>query len=262
MYKHPYLLLVLLWTGFFMGCHSGIKEKKSWQSYLDSAQAEGCLMLYDNMHDQVSVYPVEKARQRYVPGSGFVVFSSLVALESGLVADTSSIVPISDTDSMSMGDLFRQHPAALNQWLSTHIRKAVMQFWLDSVHYGNQVSIDTTQPFWQNGILRISPDEQLGLLIHLYFHELSFHERPQRLVQQIMLKENTSRYSLSYVTAAVQTDTTAQAWMLGWEEENKHPYFFTVFLESRQQTPEQLRDKAIALTRKWLSDQGFFQGRK
>ncbi|MCL6523519.1 MAG: hypothetical protein K6T34_02555 [Thermoflavifilum sp.] len=254
-----FLLICII---FLTSCHSGIKEKPSWKTYLDHAHLQGCMMLYDNMHDVVSVYPLQQASQRYAPGNSFLLFSALVALESGLVADTSSMLKLPSGDSASMGIIFRQQPDWLNQWLSTHIRKQVMQFWIDSVHYGKPAQIDTANAYWNNGNLLISPDEQLGLLIHLYFHELPFHERPQRLVQHLMLKETTPNYSWSYLTTSLQTDSAAQAWMIGWEEENKHPYFFSIHVQSYQETPHQLQQRVIALTRQWLKDQGFFEGKK
>jgi len=254
--------LMLLGTCLMAGCHSGIKEKPSWKGYLDDAHLQGCLMLYDNMHDQVSVYPLPYASERFAPAGSFLLFGALVALESGLVADTNSLLQVAPGDSATLAQLFREQPEWLNQWLSTHIPRQVMQFWIDSVHYGKSVNIDTTTAYWQNGQIRISPDEQLGLLIHLYFHELPFHERPQRLVQQLMLKESTPAYALSYLTATLQTDSTAQAWMIGWEEENKHPYFFSIHVQSRHETPDQLQQHILTLTRQWLQDQGFFKGNK
>jgi beta-lactamase class D len=254
--------LMVLGALLFAGCHSGIKEKPSWKKYLTEAHLQGCLMLYDNMHDHVSVYPLQGASQRFVPAGSFLIFNTLVALESGLVADTSSLVQTSLGDSVTMAQLFRQQPEWLNEWLSTHVPRQVMQYWLDTVHYGKTVNIDTTTAYWTNGQILISPDEQLGLLIHLYFHELPFHERPQRLVQQLMLKESTPVYSLSYLTAALETDSTTQAWMIGWEEENKHPYFFTIQVQSQQETTDELKQDIVSLTHQWLQEQGFFKGKK
>ncbi|MBX5438892.1 MAG: hypothetical protein IRZ29_05050 [Thermoflavifilum sp.] len=253
---------------FATGCHSGIQQQPAWKNYLADNQLEGCLMLYDNMHDQVKVYPLQAATQRHAPAQSFVLFSSLVGLESGVIADTSSLLRTPQNDTLTMAEWFRSDPAGLNEWLASHIQPQVMRLWIDSVHYGAWMPADTAtlqalkQAFWQNGHLRISPDEQLGFLIHLYFHELPFHERPQRLLQQLMTRETTPRYTLSYISSAFPTDTSSQSWILGWEEENKHPYFFSVYLESKLLSAEQLQAKAITLAKQWLRDQGFFEGKK
>ena len=48
-----------------------------------------------------------------------------------------------------------------------------------------------------------------------------------------MPAENNSSYRLTYKTArGTKEDGHAIGWVMGWVEENKHPYFFVVNLES------------------------------
>ena len=42
--------------------------------------------------------------------------------------------------------------------------------------------------FWLNNHLKITPDEQLGLVKRLYFNQLPFYNRTQEIVRKVMLE--------------------------------------------------------------------------
>jgi beta-lactamase class D len=48
---------------------------------------------------------------------------------------------------------------------------------------------------------------------------------------------------------------------MGWEEENKHPYFFVLNLESADTTRD-LRQTGLVIVKKILRQEGFFEGKK
>jgi beta-lactamase class D len=80
---------------------------------------------------------------------------------------------------------------------------------------------------WQDSSLLITPDEQVGFLKKLYFDELPFSKRTQRLVRSIMLQESTPQYKLYYKTGTHNSFKTQMAWMVGFlEDSTNHPYFF------------------------------------
>jgi beta-lactamase class D len=136
-----------------------------------------------------------------------------------------------------------------------------MQFWLDSVKYGNMQISSHIDGFWLDNSLQISPDEQLGFVKRLYFQKLPFHDRPQRLVQQVMLMENTSKYKLSYKTGWGIAGGRSIGWIVGWEEENRHPYFFVLNFETTDTTADiaAIRNRIF---RGIMQKEGFFEGRK
>jgi len=52
-------------------------------------------------------------------------------------------------------------------------------------------------------------------------------------VKRAMLFEDNSNYKLSYKTGWGQNEKGNQlAWVVGWIEENKHPYFFVLNFET------------------------------
>ena len=114
-----------------------------------------------------------------------------------------------------------------------------MQYWLDSLKYG--AKDDTTlfkikspiDSFWINNTLKITPDQQLGLVKQLYFNQLPFFKSYQETVKRAMLFEDNTQYRLGYKTGWGFTEKNHSiGWIVGWIEENNHPNFFVLNIES------------------------------
>jgi beta-lactamase class D len=91
----------------------------------------------------------------------------------------------------------------------------------------------------------------------LYFKGLPFQKRSQELFKKMILKEQNSNYQLSYLVA---TDTALgnQAWVLGYIEENLHPYFFV--LHTSAADGKDLKNRNVNLLKSILVKEGFFKG--
>lgn len=108
-----------------------------------------------------------------------------------------------------------------------------MQLWLDSLHYGTGKINTTVDSFWLDNSLKITPDEELGLVKRLYFDQLPFFKSYQEVVKRAMLFENNANYRLGYKTGwGFRENGNALGWVVGWVEENSHPYFFVLNIES------------------------------
>ncbi len=60
------------------------------------------------------------------------------------------------------------------QEVARRIGKDTMQFWLDSLSYGTKKITTAIDTFWLDNSLKITPDEELGLVKRLYFNQLAF----------------------------------------------------------------------------------------
>jgi beta-lactamase class D len=111
--------------------------------------------------------------------------------------------------------------------------------------------------FWKDESLLITADEQLGFIKRLYFKGLPFQKRSQELFRKMIMKEQNSNYQLSYLVA---TDTALgnQAWVLGYIEENLHPYFFV--LHTSASDGKDLKNRNVNLLKSILVKEGFFKG--
>ena len=77
-----------------------------------------------------------------------------------------------------------------------------------------------------------------------------------------MLMEDNSNYRLSYKTGwGYAENGDSIGWIIGWIEENKHPYFFVLQLR----TPDKETDIPAArlrILKSILKELGFMEGKK
>jgi beta-lactamase class D len=249
---------------------NNVTTHSDWASYFTTQQVKGCFMLYDNGHNHIDVYNLARSQQRFLPAATFEIMSSLVGLETGVIPDTNTLInwgvmpKQKDTGSrrdIMMGEAFRLSDVPYFQAVARRVGRVILQFWIDSVKYGNMEMSKNIDSFWMDNSLKISPDEQLGLIKQLYFSKLPFHDRPQRLVRGVMLMDSTATYKLSYKTGQGLDSGRVVSWMAGWEEENKHPYFFVLNIESSNPSVDiaSLRDDIFYVI---MKKEGFFKGEK
>jgi beta-lactamase class D len=203
----------------------------------------------------------------YSPGQTFDIFQSLIAIQTGIKKDDSAntgVLPADHGAPPNFGQEFRDTGsvnALAFEILVNDIGRDTLQKWIDSLQYGNRKTKDRTE-FWLDGTLKINCDEQLGLLKKLYFNQLPFFARTQEIVRRMMSSESNSVYRLSYKTAQVKKEDGHEiGWVMGWVEENKHPYFFVVNLEAVDGAKD-LRQTGLEIAKKILQRAGFFEGKK
>jgi beta-lactamase class D len=238
------------------------------KTYYDAEKTEGCFTLLDNASGQITVYNMGMDTTRVSPGATFDVLNAMIALHSGSITDENKPLAIKQTnDSLSASTItlkqaFHDNSKEATQFLVATIGKDLMQKWIDSLSYGNKTIGDSSEMYWANNKLKISPDEQLGLLKHLYFDQLPFRKSVQESVRNMMLQEDNSAYRLSYKTASIINESNhTETWNIGWIEENRHVYFFVNLIKnnSSDKAPEQT---AVKVTKNILSHYGFFKGLK
>ena len=163
-----------------------------------------------------------------------------------------------------MYEAFRVSSLPYYQEVARRIGKDTMQFWLDSLQYGTTKITTRIDSFWIDHSLKITPDEQLGLVKRLYFDQLPFHQVYQEMVQRAMLFESKPEYRLSYKTGSSGWSGPEKkhlGWVVGWIEENNHPYFFVLNLESKDPNFSMLTVR-MKLLKDILAHLGFMQGKK
>src|SRR5688500_2817320 len=259
----------LLPIAFLFSCSpNNVKKDNSLKKYFEENKVEGCFGLLDNGTGKITVYNLSRYRDSaYLPASTFKIVSSLIGLQSGKIANDSMIIKWDSIDrgraecnrDMSMYEAFRLSCPPWYQELARRIGKDTMQHWLDSLSYGNK-KISRIDTFWLDNSLKIRPDEELGLVKRLYFNQLPFHQRNQEIVKRAMLFEDNTNYRLSYKTCWGQNESGKQlAWITGWVEENKHPYFFVLNLESADPNAD-IPTIRMKILKDILAQLGFLKG--
>jgi beta-lactamase class D len=248
--SRPLLALLLIPFVFAACSQNNVTVDDSLQKYFDSAAVKGTFGLFDNGQGHFTICNLPRFRDSaFAPGATFDIIQSLIAIQTGIVKDDSTIRPaFQGTDDSS----FIQ--------LSGRIGKDTLKKWIDSLGYGTKYIAGDA--FWYDNRLKITPDEQLGLIKKLYFGQLPFFQRTQKMVLDMMPSEGNANYQLHYKAArGIREGGHVTGWVLGWVEENKHPYFFVVNLESADPAAD-LPKTGLSIVRGILSKMGFFKGKK
>lgn len=226
------LIVCLLSSLLFLSCRNArIKENPDWAKYFDAYGIKsGGFILRDQAHDAVHYYNLAQDTTHYLPASTFKIFNSLVALELGVAPDDKFMIkwdgvvrdnPEWNKD-LSMREAFKVSAVPYYQELARRIGRQQMQHYLDTVKYGNRMIGKDIDQFWLDNSLQISADEQLGFIKRLYFNELPFSERTQRIVRSMMLQEDNNNFKLYYKTGMGQSGDKQVAWIVGFAEYEEH----------------------------------------
>jgi beta-lactamase class D len=274
--RFPVFVIIAL---IFTGCSTNnVTVDDSMKQYFDSAGVRGDFGLLDNGQGHFTIYNLSRFRDSaFIPGATFDIVQSLLAIQTGVARDEHTLMPGSAAiivDSlhpqwiaprMTLSQAFRAGADSDNlgfRDLARLLGHDSLKKWVDSLRYGNRDLGGSADSFWLTGPLKINSDEQLGLMKKLYFGQLPFFRRSQEAVRNMMLTESNSNYKIVYKTGSVNpAGGPAIGWVVGWVEENKHPYFFVLNLESDQPRPD-LAGIGLQLVKNLLRPMGFFEGKK
>lgn len=268
--KSIWLLVFATVAGTFSCSVKNAHTDDELAKFFHSRNVEGCFTMLNNTDGNITVYNMGMDTMRVTPASTFKILNSLIALQTGVATTDKMIIkwdstirPVAEWNrDMDMRDAFRVSCVPYYQELARRAGKETMQSWIDSLGYGNKNISGPVDSFWLNNTLKISPDEQLGLLKRLYFDQLPFRKSVQETVRQMMVQENNSAYKLSYKTGwGFDEQKHSIGWVCGWIEENRHVYFFVTLV--RAESPETDMAKIrMEITKDILSHYGFFKGKK
>jgi beta-lactamase class D len=245
------------------------KVDDSLKKYFDEYNVEGSFTMLNNSDGKVTVYNLNLDTTRLLPASTFKIVNSLIGLEIGVITDEKMVIKwdgiirsnVNWNKDMAMVEAFKVSCVPYYQEVARRIGKETMQLWLDSIGYGNKDIGDRIDSFWLDNHLKISADEQLGLVKRLYFDQLPFQKRTQEIVRNTMKQEVNSAYSLYYKTGWGYDEKHDNiGWVVGWVEENKHPYFFVTLVKSADEAID-MKAVRLNITKGILTQLGFLKGR-
>ena len=253
---------------------NNVTEDAALKLYFDKEKVTGTFGMFNNGNGQFTIYNLNRFKDSaYLPASTFKIVNALIGIQTGRVKDDSSIIPWDGklramtawNQDLTMRQAFQYSSVPWYQELARRIGRDTMQRWLDTISYGalkGRAVIKNVDSFWLDNSVKLTADEQLGLVKRLYFNQLPFHKRTMEIVKSMMLQENEAAYKLSYKTGWGITETDRSiGWVVGWIEENRHPYFFALQVESAD--PDiPMAEVRMRILKEVLKHYGFFKGDK
>jgi beta-lactamase class D len=234
---------------------------------------DGTFVLLDASTGAYTRHNPKRARERFAPCSTFKVPNTAILLESGAAKRPEATVkydpaleqPKQWARDFDLRGAFKASALWYYQALSRRAGIDTLRRFVERFEYGNRdVSggIDRTgNPFWVDGTLRISANEQVEFLKRFYEGRLGLSERTTTLTKEIMVAEETSSWRLSAKTGACRPDGSQTSnWYVGYVENGQAVYYFALQIGAHEFG--RAYEGRIPISRAILTDLGVLRERR
>lgn len=249
--------------GATTGSSPVLEKRADWAQLFADSNVVGTFVLWEPDSFRLEASDTARATKGFLPASTFKVFNSLVALQTGAVADEHTIIPWDSVvrrngrwnEDMDMGTAIQRSCVPWYQEVARRAGAERMQHWLDTTHYGNAVMGDSIHLFWLQGGLRITPLEQVYFMQKLNEERLPFDLIHQRTVKRILPGDSTATWRIRGKTGwAIRVDEQ-YGWYVGWVERGGRTAYFAINIDMPDESyvsKRQTLARALLVKEGWL----------
>jgi beta-lactamase class D len=211
-----------------------------------------------------------RSAKAILPASTFKIPNSIIALETGVVADP-------DRDVFKWDGVVRAYPdwnhdhtlrsaiaasvVPVYQEIARRIGRERMQKFVDTFDYGNRDISGPIDRFWLDGAMRISPLQQIRFLDRLWRRSLPVSERSQALTIDILPVTKVGDALIRAKSGLVGVDDKSPVagvgasvgWLVGFAEKGTSRTVFATNLDINE--PRHIASR-MKLSQQLLSDVG------
>jgi beta-lactamase class D len=227
---------------------AGPRERPELRRFFEAERVTGTIALFDSADGLTSCSDLERCKKGTIPASTFKIPNSMIALETGVVEDSETVLPWD-----------RQH-YSVESWNQDHTLRTAIQVscvpcfkaiarkvgqermadWVKRLDFGNGDISGGIDRFWLSGGLRISPLQQLDFLRRFEGNKLPISERTAEIVRDIITLDVGPGHVLRGKTgSAMPPDEPVEAgWFVGWVELGERRVFFATLIDSHEKDVE------------------------
>jgi beta-lactamase class D len=206
----------------------------------------------------------DRSGEAKLPASTFKIANSLIALETGVVADPDKDVFKWDGVTRDIEAWNRDHTmrsaiavsaVPVYQEIARRIGQERMQKYVDLLDYGNRNIGGGIDQFWLTGDLRIDPVQQIDFVDRLRRGALPISKRSQDLVRDILPVTKVGDVTIRAKSGLLGAETgkPSLGWMVGWAEKGSAQTVFALNMDCPE--PRHVADR-MTLTQACLRDIG------
>ncbi|UXC39250.1 class D beta-lactamase [Cupriavidus gilardii] len=222
---------------------------------------DGCFAMLDVKANRLSLVNAPRAKTRMVPASTYKIPNSLIAFETGVVADPDQVQPYGGGKTrfpqwqrdMNLREAIAMSNVPVYQGVARRIGMQRMQTWVDRVDYGNRELGKQVDQFWLRGPLAISAVEQTRFLARLAQQQLPASRLSQQWVREILKVESGGDYALFAKTGWAMDAGLNHGWWVGWVERNGGVFTFALNMDLQR---EELAPKRLTIARAMMVELG------
>ncbi|NTV84765.1 MAG: class D beta-lactamase, partial [Bacteroidales bacterium] len=215
---------------------------EAFQQILDSANVSGSILVFDNTKEIYYSNDFDRCKIGHLPASTFKIPNSIIALETGVIADDSTMIrwdgkkrrlPAWEQD-LVFRDAFHYSCVPCYQEIARKIGVARMKEYLEKLDFGNMIvdssSIDL---FWLEGDSKISQFEQVDFLERLYHYRLPVSKRTGDIMKRLLVIEDNDTFRLSGKTGWSVRNGNNNGWFVGYLEKGADVYFIATNIDPK-----------------------------
>lgn len=259
---------LLLITLFLLANLSGIGQTKNqspkeinkpeFGTILDSLKVQGAVLIYDIKKNTYYSNDFSWAKTGFIPASTFKIPNSIIALETGVVANDSTIFKWNGEkrsfkrweQDLTFKKAFQVSCVPCYQEIARKVGVSRMKSYLKKLDYKGMVfDTLTIDNFWLEGKSKFSQMQQIDFLQRFYFSKLPISKRTETIMKDIMLLEKTDRYTLSGKTGWGMRNDINNGWLVGYLEANNTVYFFATNIEKAETNSDEFPSIRINATK-------------
>lgn len=214
------------------------------QTIIDSSNVKGAILIYDLEDDKYYSNDFEWAKKGNLPASTFKITNSIIALETGVVENDSTLFKWDGEkkrlknweQDLILRDAFHFSCVPCYQGIARKIGAKKMTEYINKLEYGDiQVDSSNIDLFWLEGESRINQFQQINFLKRLYQSQLAISERTEVIMKRMMVIEENDDYKLSGKTGWSIRNGNNNGWYVGYIQSQNKTYFFATNVEPKEE---------------------------
>jgi beta-lactamase class D len=216
--------------------------RADFRQILDSANVVGSILVFDPQANTAYSNDFIRCNIGYLPASTFKIPNSIIALETGVVENDSTLfkwngekrrLPAWEHD-LIFRDAFQVSCVPCYQEIAWKIGVKRMKEYLAKLNYGNMI-VDSSNidVFWLEGESSITMNQQLDFLMRFYNGKLPISERTREIMKRLMFIESSDSWRFSGKTGWVIRNRYNIGWFVGYLEKEQHIYFVVTNIEPK-----------------------------
>ena len=225
---------------------------------------EGTIVISSLRNKKTFIHNDLRANQRFSTASTFKIMNTLISLEEkaisgkdGMLKWDGHIYDFPDWNrDQTLESAFKVSCVWCFQELARRVGAEKYRKYLYQSAYGGLREPFGETTFWLDGSLQISAMEQVNFLKKVYLRALPFSTSSYETLQQIMLVEKTSTFTMRAKTGWATRAKPQIGWYVGYVETPEDVWFFATNIEVRNEKDLPLRQK---LTREALQEKGVIE---
>ena len=221
---------------------------------------EGSFVLYDLKRDVWKIHNIDRAVLRVAPNSTYKIYDALFGLEEGVITPANSLIKWNGKnypfEAWNPDQTLQSAMGASVNWYFQTIDERLgadsIQKYLHQIGYGNENLSGNLSSYWLNSSLKISPIEQVELLVKLHNNRFGFSLENTGTVKNALHISSSAFGDLYGKTGTGRVNgQDVNGWFIGFVENADNTYFFASNIQYQKHATGK---KASEITLSVLSD--------